>query len=104
MLLISPYLRICRLFPFLVTLKLITLTSAYCINDEEILRKQLASIPRIDCRHALTLFESGKAVLIFTHHEGSQTPILGAINIPLTKIDKVKLNIPKDRLILTYCT
>jgi hypothetical protein len=71
-------------------------------EDQQAYERQLASVPRIDCRQALALFESGKAILILSHNEDTKTPIIGAHNLPYSKADKVKLNIPNNIMVLLF--
>lgn len=65
---------------------------------------------RITTSEAYEIFETGKAWLISVDSPAvyAERRILGAINIPATKIDEIfekggEIKIPKDDMILLYC-
>jgi hypothetical protein len=69
-------------------------------------QKQLKKIPRIDCKIALALFNAKKIILIDTHDDlklGEPSPIPGALTLPYPKIKKVRVSLPKNARIVTFC-
>ena len=69
------------------------------------IKQNLKKIPRIDAVKALWLFKSGKLTVIDTHEhvkEGDKSPIVGAITLSYRKIPKVKLKVPKNRILACF--
>ncbi len=69
-------------------------------------KNSLKRIPRLNAFQALSLFKSGRLIIIDTHEhmkQGEKSPIVGALTLPYPKIDKVRLKIPKNRIIACFC-
>ncbi len=80
--------------------------SAGSLWQDPAVKKTLERIPRLDAYKALALFKSGKLIIIDTHEhmkKGQKSPIVGALAIPYPKMEKVKLKIPKNRVIACFC-
>ena len=69
-------------------------------------KKSLERIPRLNAFQALSLFRSGKLIIIDTHEhikKGGKSPIVGALTLSYRDIDKVRLKIPKSKVIACFC-
>ena len=62
-------------------------------------------MPHISAYKALELFKAGRLILLDVHPKPNKTysKIVGALYVSAGKIDKVRLKIPKNKLIGVFC-
>ena len=74
-------------------------------KQEREYREATKDAKRITIHEAYAIYKSGKAVLISVDEEEyyRRIRILGSVNIPLRKLEKVNLNLPKIKILLLYC-
>jgi hypothetical protein len=62
-------------------------------------------VPHISAYKALELFKVGRLILLDVHPKPNKTnsKIVGALYVSAGKIDKVRLKIPKNKLIGVFC-
>ncbi|MBN1546071.1 MAG: rhodanese-like domain-containing protein [Syntrophaceae bacterium] len=68
-------------------------------------REQTKGAKRISAAQAFSLYSSGKTVLISVDGKEyyKERHILGSINIPFEKLEKSRLKLPKETLLLLFC-
>lgn len=66
----------------------------------------IATVRRIDLRDAERLFNSGDAIVVDVRSEAdyAKSHVRGAINIPVALVQSRASELPRDKMIITYCT
>jgi len=66
----------------------------------------VAAVRRIDLRDAELLVASGEAIMVDVRSEAdyAKSHVRGAINIPVAMVQARALELPRDKMIITYCT
>ena len=65
--------------------------------------EEIKKLPHISATQAFYLFKQNKILLLDVHDNKEKAEIVGAYYLPSKKIEKVKLKIPKDKLIGVFC-
>ena len=68
-------------------------------------REETKDAKRITIYEAYAIYKSGKALLISldeSEYYGRQR-IVGSVNIPLSKLERINLKVPTTQLLLLYC-
>lgn len=75
------------------------------LERQRLYSKKTAAVKRITPQMAYALFKAGKALLIGVDDREyfQRRHIVGSINIPPNKLKRVRLKVPRDKLILLYC-
>ena len=69
------------------------------------LRHYLRRAPALDAREALALVEEGAVVVdVRRDFEWRRTHVPGAVHVPLDELPARLLELPEDRLLITFCT
>lgn len=89
---------------FIISLLISTVNSAYSQKDYT-KRRDHPEIPRINAYVTRALFNKRKLILANAHDLKThyRKHIVGSISIPNNKVKKMKIKLPKNKIIAFYC-